>query len=132
MNIVSTSPSRTLIGELITGEQTRHNLSDEDIAKALGYDKAVVVSLIRAGTVKFPLTRIRDLATLLDMNPGELLIMAMQDSSPDLLALMEDVWGPRALTPAEGRLIQHCRKLAEDRQVKPIVFSGPVVALVTA
>jgi len=130
MNIVSTSPSLNLIGKLISDEQTRQNLSDADIAKALGFEKTILVSLIRGGTIKFPLAKIRDLAALLDMNAGELLVAAMQDSSPDLLALIEDVWGPRTLTPAEGRLIQHCRKLADGREVSPVVFADTVIALV--
>ena len=88
------------------------------------------MSLIKSGSIKFPLTKIPALAEVLEMDAAMLLVIAMRETSPDLMELIEEVWGPRDLTPEEGRLVQACRKLADGRKVGPIVFMSPVVALV--
>ena len=87
--------------------------------------------LIKSGAIKFPLPKIPALAQALDLEASLLLVTALKETSPDLLDLIEEVWGPRDLTPEEGRLVQACRKIADGRKVAPIVFMSPVVALVT-
>jgi len=132
MTTTTTSPSAPAsLVQLITERQTALNITDAELATALGYDKGVVVTLIKAGTVKLPLTKIPALADSLELDATSLLVMALKETSPELLELIETVWGPRELTPEEGRLIQACRKITAGRKVAPVVFADTVVALVT-
>ena len=130
MNIVSTSSSSNLIGKLIADGQTALNLSDEELAKLIGYEKGVVVAMMKTGAMRLPLTKVPALAAAFDIEPAELLVTVIRETGPDLMKLIEQVW-PRDLTPEEGRLIQACRRLASGRKVAPIIFADKVIALIT-
>ncbi|EKD89397.1 MAG: hypothetical protein ACD_34C00076G0002 [uncultured bacterium] len=122
--------SRSLV-KLIEDRQVELGLTDEHIAAAVGFERSGIMSLIKTGALRFPMTKIPALAKVLGVEPSIILVTALQENSPDLLNLIEEVWGPRDLTPEEGRLVQACRKLANGRKVAPIVFMSPVVGLVT-
>lgn len=130
MKSTTSVPSTESLIELITTHQARLDLTDHDIATAIGFERGITMSLIKTGSIKFPLTKIPALAEVLEMDAAMLLVIAMRETSPDLMDLIDEVWGPRDLTPEEGRLVQVCRKLADGRKVGPIVFMSPVVALV--
>lgn len=123
--------SRTSLKHLIAERQSALNLTDVQLATALGYDRSIVIAMIKQGNIKLPLTKVPALATALETDASSLLVLAMKEAAPDLLALIEEVWGPRDLTSEESRLVQACRKIADGRKVAPVVFSDSVVALVT-
>lgn len=73
------------------------------------------------------------LAEVLSLDPGLLLKTAMEETSPELLAVIESVFNPMSLTTTETNLIKHLRKLAGDQPCSPLVFEGKaIIALVTA
>lgn len=116
---------------LIEERQLALDLTDDQLAAAVGFERGGIMSLIRSGAIKFPLSKIPALAEVLEIDASDLLMTAMKEVAPDLLDLIERVWGPRDLTLEEGRLVQACRKLAAGRKVAPIVFMDSVIALVT-
>lgn len=126
----TTPPSPALL-ELITARQAELQLTEADLASSIGYDKGVIVAMIKSGAIKLPVTKIPALAMALELEASTLLVLAIKEGSPELLKLIEQVWGPLDLTPAEARLVQTCRTLAGGRTVAPIVFADAVVALVT-
>ena len=125
------TPSSTL-ASLITSRQSELGFTDAELAQAVGYDDDRVICLIRQGRMRLPINKVTQLATALAVEPKLVLQFAMRDSAPGLLDVIEAVLNPLRLSGSEERLIKHCRKLAHDREVSPIVIDGKgVIALIT-
>ena len=121
----------TSLADLISHSQDELGMSDADLCHAIGFDKLIALTLVKAGTMRMPLNKIPALALGLSLEPGPLLKVALQESSPGLLELIKDVLDPIPLTECEVNLIKHLRRLAGDTATGPIVFEGRgVVALV--
>ena len=135
MNMINTTTNARTLIEVITERQVAQNLTDEVLGTAVGFERPSIMSMIKTGAIRFPLNKIPALAQALELDAANLLVIAIKESAPDLLDLMEEVWGPRDLTPEERRLVQACRKIAAGRKMAPIIFgeSGQqsVIALVT-
>ena len=128
-NLAATSPA-TLISQLEAAQATL-GLTDQQLCDALGFERPVVLTLIKAGSMKMPLNKIPALARVLKLDAAELMRVALSESAPDLLQVIEEVFNPLNLSAAEVNLITHLRKLSGDQSGAPIVFEGKgVIALV--
>jgi hypothetical protein len=126
------STSTTLVAQ-IEERQAVLGITDHQLCEALGFDRTGVLALIKLGTMRMPLPKIPVLVVALGLDPAELLRLALTESSPELLELIEGVFGPLQLTTTERSLIKHLRKIAGDRPASPIVLDGKsIIALVTA
>lgn len=122
----------TLIAQ-IQAQQAALELTDRDLCAAVGFEREIVLGLIKAGSMKFPLPKIPALAKELELDPSELLKVALHESDPELSKLIEDVFNPLRLTSTEVHLIKHLRKLRGNTPAAPLVFDGKgVIALVAA
>lgn len=133
---MSTTTTPTLSVSLvqqIEARQAELGLTDQQLCDALGFEREITLVLIKQGTMKLPINRVPALAAALSLEPVDVLRAALQESSPDLISVIEEVCNPLRLTTSETRLIRHLRNLAGDRPAAPIVFEGKgVIALVTA
>lgn len=116
----------------IEARQAELGVTDQQLCDALGYEKAVVLTLIKRGNIKMPLNKIPALAAALELDPAELLRAAIRESDPALGQIIEEVFNPLRLTATEVNLIKNLRELSGDTAVAPIVFSKSVIALVAA
>lgn len=120
----------TLAG-LIEARQTALALTDHDLCSALGFERQIALTLIKAGTMRMPLTKIPALAAALGLEAIDLFKVAIRESSPDLLQLIEEAYNPMRLSASEVNLITHLRGLSGNTPMGPIVFDGKtVIALV--
>lgn len=132
MSIANVTTPATLV-EQIEAQQAALGLSDHELCETVGFERTVMLTLIKAGTMKLPLTRVPAFAAALDIDPAEMLRAALRESDPALGQVIEQVFNPLHLTATEVNLIKHLRELCGDRDVAPIVFDGAgVVALVAA
>ncbi|MDO8388529.1 MAG: hypothetical protein Q7T13_19310 [Polaromonas sp.] len=130
MSTSTLSTPITLVGQ-IEAQQAALGLSDHDLCLAVGFEREIVLTLIKAGSMKLPLSKVPALATALGLDPAELLKVALGESDPALSQIIEDVYNPMHLTSTEVNLIKHLRELSGDRPSAPIVFEGKgVIALV--
>lgn len=128
-NINATAPV-TLISQLEAAQATQ-GLTDQQLCEALGFEREIVLSLIKAGTMKMPLTKIPALAKALKLDAAGLMRVALSESDPELSKAIEEVFNPLGLSATEMNLIKHLRKLSGDQAGAPIVFEGRgVIALV--
>ncbi len=131
MSTSTLSAPITLVGQ-IEAQQTALGLSDHDLCRAVGFEREIFLTLIKAGTMKLPLNKVPVLATALGLDPVELLKVALGESDPALSQLIGDLFDPLRLSSTEVNLIKHLRKLSGDGPGAPIVFEGKgVIALVT-
>lgn len=117
---------------MIFERQTALNLSDAEVAAAIGYDNGRVIGLIKAGTMNLPINKVIALAKVLHIDSFDLLRLVLTETAPELWNVVREVMAPLgALQPAEVNLLRHLRALCAGRVAKPIVFDGKgVVALV--
>lgn len=127
----STSATPTsLIGQ-IQAQQALLALTDHDLCAALGFEREIVLTMIKAGNMKLPLNKVPALAVALELDAAELLKVALRETSPDLLQVIEEVFNTASLTATEMNLIRHLRELCGNTPASPLVFGGKgVIALV--
>ena len=127
---VNATPPATLIAQLDAAQITL-DLTDLQLCEALGFERPVVLTLIKAGTMKLPLAKVPALAKALRLDAAELMRTALRESSPELLEAIEEALNPLRLSATEVNLITHLRKLSGDQIGAPIVLDGKgVIALV--
>ncbi len=128
-HIAATAPT-TLIAQL-EAAQAAQGLTDQELCELLGFERGIVLTLIKAGSMHFPLTKIPVLAKALHLNPVDLMRAALHESSPELSEAIAQVFDPLHLSAAEQNLIKHVRELSGGQTGAPIVFEGRgVIALV--
>jgi len=124
--------STTLIALISEGQQ-RLNMTDEQMSKALGFERTNVIPMIKAGTIKLPIDKVPALAKAIDYPAADVLRVALHDYMPDVLAAIEKIWAPIDMTANERKLIESYRYLAKGRDVVPLVMDGQsIIALVAA
>jgi hypothetical protein len=128
---ISTPTKPVSVMTRIEERQAALGLSDQELCAAVGFDREIVWTLIRTGSMKLPLNKVPAFAKALALEPGPLLRTAMDESSPGLMQLIRDVFDPLDLTDSEQRLIKHLRHLAGGKPTGPLVLDGKgVIALV--
>lgn len=126
----STTSPTTLI-DLMQAKQTALDLTDHALCAAVGFEREIVLGLIKAGTMRMPLNKVPALAAALELDPVELLKVALRESDPVLLQVIEEAFDPLCLTATEQNLIKHLREQYGSTPSAPVVFPGrSVVALV--
>ena len=124
------SPSLALISR-IKAQQGFLELTDRDLCTAVGFEQENVLKAIKAGTMRMPLTKVPAFATALELDPAELFKLALRESDPGLLQVIEEVFNPMHLSATEVNLIRYVRELSGNTPSTPMVFGGKgVVALV--
>ncbi|CAN7386873.1 hypothetical protein LJR084_002457 [Variovorax sp. LjRoot84] len=127
-----TASTYPALASLIETRQNQLGITDAELATALGYTDARVVSMLKVEKMTLPINKVPTLATTLKVDACMVLRLVMEEKSPGLLEIIEKVLNPFELKPHEINLIEHCRKLAGDRRVAPIVIEGKfVITLVT-
>jgi hypothetical protein len=126
---VSTTPM-TVIG-ILEARKALMGLSNQEICTAIGFEREIVLTLFKAGTMKMPLAKIPLLAAVLQIDAAELLKVALRESDPALATLIEETFNPLHLSATEVDMIKHQRKGSGDAVGAPIALQGnDVIALV--
>lgn len=129
---ISPSPIVTVVSQ-IDAQQAALCISDQELCEAVGFERTIMLSLIKQGVMRLPLTKVPALAAALEIDPAVMLRSALRESDPALAQVIEQVFNPLHLTAAEVNLLTHLRELYGDCDVATIVFDGKgVVALVAA
>lgn len=119
----------TTIPEMLSTRQKALGATDAAIASALGYTSETVVQMLKDGRMRLPLNKAQDFARALDLDARDVL----RAIDPQVVAIVEQCFGPLMLSPAEGRLISALRHAAQGRDLAPIVFEKDAfIALVVA
>jgi hypothetical protein len=100
----------------------------KDIAGALGYENANIVSMFKKGLTKVPIEKVPALAKALHLDPAHLLMLAMREYMPEAFATIQKTLG-YAITENEFVLVSEVRKATKDRDP---VFSKDELAKIRA
>ena len=100
----------------------------KDIAEALGYENANIVSMFKKGLTKVPIEKVPVLAKALHLDPAHLLMLAMREYMPEAFATIQKTLG-HTVTENEFELVSEVRKATKDSDP---VFSKVELAKIRA
>ena len=94
------------VAKFIGQQIERSGRLQEDIASDCGFVNRNMISMIKNGVTKLPLSKIGVLAKALDVDPAYLLRLALQEYMPEAWAVFEEVLGRSSfVTEAELDLL---------------------------
>ena len=105
-------PRRT-VTSLIAERQTALGLTDAQAASHAGYPSEAVYRFVKGGQMKLNVNHVCPLAKALQVEPGYLMRITLGEYQPELLAILEEAWGPGSLTRRERKLIALSRHVTE-------------------
>jgi hypothetical protein len=100
----------------------------KDIAEALGYENANIVSMFKKGLTKVPIEKVPALAKALHLDPAHLLMLAMREYMPEAFATIQKTLG-HTVTENEFELVSEVRRATKDSDP---VFSKVELAKIRA
>ena len=124
MNISTKSATKPTVASLISERQSILNVTDEQLAMAVGFESANVVVMIKIGKTRMPITRVAAYAAALSIDPAFLLRIALAEYSPETLAVVDALFTQKLLTSNEEKLIEDYRFLAKGRDATPMILDG--------
>lgn len=133
MPTTSATTLPTTLVERMEAQQAALGLSDHDLSASVGLEREITLKLIKAGTLKFPISKIPALAAVLQLDAAKLLRVALRESDPALAKLIVETFDPLCLTATEFAQVKHQRSLSGNAVRAPITLQGEeVIALVAA
>ena len=120
----------TTIATLITDFQAESGLSDADIATRLGFTQGNVVACIRTGRMRLPWSKLTAMAEMMDVDAERLVEVALQEHDHGLLPHFRALQDRCQVTPAERRLLEHCRALSGGKAMSPVIIDGRSVVAI--
>ena len=109
---ISSTVSRHFLAAYIDRMIHRAGLKKVEVAKALGYERANVISMMTKGQMSIPLTKVPALAALLGIERRTLLHMVLREYNPELLLVLCEVEG-HSLSRNELELVEAFRRATD-------------------
>lgn len=107
--------------------------SQKQIAEESGFEHPNVISMIKQGTTKLPITKICPVAKALNVDPAHLLRIVMLEYLPDAWEVIEEALNSTVLTANELELIRAFREVTGGNDAKAMVIErDAVLAIVVA
>jgi hypothetical protein len=117
---ISTPTKPVSVMTRIEDRQAALGLSDQELCAAVGFDREIVLTLIRTGIMRLPLTKVPAFAEALSLDACELFKAALHENSPELASLIETIYNPMQLTPIEKHLIECTRTPVQALPAAPL------------
>lgn len=89
----------------------RDDLTNVEVARRLGYARPNVVAMIRTGTMRVPLSKVRAIADMLGIDAIALLRRVLSEYDPDLWATLEDLLQTPLVSTNEFNVLRLLRDL---------------------
>ena len=106
------------VAKFIAQQIDRGGRLQEDIASDCGFMNRNMISMIKNGVTKLPLSKIGVLARALDIDPTYLLRLALQEYMPEAWAVFEEVLGRSPfVTKSELDLLDLVRHRSQGRPI---------------
>jgi hypothetical protein len=85
--------SATPVHMLINDACARSDLTNQSVARSLGYPKGNVIAMFRSGDMKLPVNKVEPLARVLGLDPADLLRRVLREYTPDLWDALNSLMG---------------------------------------
>ena len=123
-------PSRLL--QFVANHQELTGKSNQQVASELQYEDPRVWNMIRSGTIKMLSSKLLAISTAIKCPDYELIRLTLADQMPELLSVIDEVWGQKDVSANERQVLDAFRLLSKGRDAAPHIFDGgSVLALIT-
>lgn len=95
-------------------DSLKGEISQRDIATALGYQRANLISMFKTGEAKVPLDKIPTLAKAIKVDPAHLMRLGLEQYWPDQMRTINEVF-QNLVTKTEMEIIEIYRSTSADR-----------------
>lgn len=112
-----TEAPRSRVAQFLAQQMEHSGKTQREIARELGYTRPNVVTMIKQGETKLPLSKVKPMAGALGIDPARLLRMAMEEYMPEALAVIEEVLGT-IVTDNEKEILEVIRDATDDTDPK--------------
>lgn len=101
------------VARLVTEMCNRTDKTQVQIAQEAGFEKTNIITMLKSGRTKFPLSRIVQFSRACEYNPEILLDACMKEYYPDLSDILLSIKG-RILSKGEKAIIASLRQVKND------------------
>lgn len=108
------------VAETIIDRQAVLNVSDDQVAAALGHSNWNALRMIKKGEMKLPIDSVEAMAKVLELDAVGLLRLTLLRQTPGLLEVLDRLMPQFTLTPAEQRIIEYVRAVARGEMTLTI------------
>jgi hypothetical protein len=99
-------------------DSIQDEISQGDIADALGYPRANIISMFKTGHTRVPLEKIPDLAKAIRVDPALLMRLGLDQYWPGKLDVLARMFS-NIVTDNERKLVDGFRDVVGDRDYRP-------------
>ncbi len=103
----------TPVKELIAVHQERIGYKNMELAQKLGYPSPNVISMLKAGTMRLPISKITQVAEVLHIDPLYLAMCVDVESNYELTPLLDTISKRTTITFNEETLIRKLREVSD-------------------
>lgn len=107
----------TSVADYIDRQIDISGVPQKEIAAALGYSNANVITMFKQGRTKLPITKVGPLAKVLGVDTVHLLRIVMNEYMPETYAALEEMIGQSLVTEGEMQVIRIIRENAGDKEL---------------
>jgi transcriptional regulator with XRE-family HTH domain len=127
--MTKTTTKSTRVAEFLAQQITLSGKSQRDIASEVGYENANVITMMKQGLTKIPITKVGAFARALDVDPAYFLRLVLSEYMPETWAAIEDALDGTILTRNERLFIHEYRRRTGNTDPIPPVRSEIKVRL---
>jgi transcriptional regulator with XRE-family HTH domain len=80
--------------ERLLVEANARGMTQREIAEALGYERANIISMFKTGVTRVPLDKVPALAQALEADPTAMLRLWMSEYAPEILRVLDEYMDP--------------------------------------
>ncbi len=101
------------VASFLDVQMTASRKTLREIAEEIGYSRPNILSNMRTGVTKLPLTKVMPMAKALGVDPMHLLRLALEEYAPETLEAIETIAGS-VVTENEREMLTLIRRASED------------------
>lgn len=122
---------RKTVAEFLTQAIVNSTKTQKQIAEEIGYDKPNMITMLKQGLTRVPMTKVGPLAKALGVDPIFFLRFVLMEYTPETYEAIEHVLEVPLLTKKELHLIESFRKVTNWTDPAGIFVEGDGVKIVT-
>ncbi len=101
------------VARKVTDMVNGSDLSQREIANAIGYPKSNIITMFKQGTTKVPLNKAAKLAKICDADPTSFVRLCIEEYAPGIWDALQEIF-TAALDSDEEKVVKSVRKAVKD------------------
>jgi hypothetical protein len=104
--------ARVTVADYINQQLALCGKSQKQVAEEAGFDKPNIISMLKTGSTKLPVSRVGPMAKALGVDPVHLLRLVLSEYLPETFEAIEGLIGQSLVSQGELKIVEIMRKAA--------------------